>query len=364
MEFVEVSEVSIPEGEVLRITETASGQVLWEEGLELPNAKWTVKEMPKRNGRYYGIGDGKASLKMMWRNYLYPTGAVIVVNKPTDSCDDFTYYSIGTPQKGLYRFADGVGYGHITKRWSRILSVSTDGRVILTTQQTDIRYQIYYLSEPYSDAGRGISIDAKEAASGSVRIIYSPERREYLVTGTNKGSFVLPEGFSSSTAISYSSDSIRRACWSSEHNMYIGASGSTGIIRETRDGKSWESVTVFKSGTVLGVEPMSGTGKLCAVSGNSGKVALSTDGKVWTEYSAPFSGGIHYAYSPDTGIFCVIDGQGGHVTKDFMSWVSIPYGTLGNRNFRDFLHVSGGIFGGHEIDSSQIYFLSTEYELL
>ena len=53
MNFSEVTDITIPEGSVERITETNGGRVLWEKRLALPQAHWEYVDYADTSSRDY-----------------------------------------------------------------------------------------------------------------------------------------------------------------------------------------------------------------------------------------------------------------------------------------------------------------------
>lgn len=363
IDFSQVNGVKIAAGEVIRITEKATGRVLWE--LEYPSAGWQTRTITRWSGGIPGIGDTNAVARIITDySYMRPGFVIVCCYRPgnyNDGFYDFSIYSDGDE----YKFTWGSGYGVSTREFGHILAMAGDGAVLTTPSREGESggTVLYRFSNPFSVSNndKRLRIDATEASSDSMRLLFNTSRMEYLVSGTNKGSFVLPYSFTPSTTITYDSNNIRRVIWG--RGQYLGATGIDGNVYRSSDGKAWSSVQVFSSGNVLGVCDLEGTGQVCAVNSIIGKVALSRNGTSWTEYSSPFSSAQGYAYAPDKGILCVVDRSGGHVTKDFNEWVSIPYPAGKSPSFRDLIYVSAGVFIGHEKDSDTFYLLTTTTEL-
>ena len=387
MEFVKKSssviEVKIPEGDVIRITDKASGDVLWEKNLA-PKAEWITRKLSDYwnlshltsgstirclNIDNYNLSEAARKERIDIRiGYVNTNNSVGSSTFTDEGCllknSDNTW---GPRISGVPSNAGRHEAKYIEP--SRALAISNDGAMTLFYTGSS-SYSGYWISDTRKQRNGGTGIQNAIKIQSPIseqytRIIYSPERKEYLVTGMN-GAFTIPETLSGqSTQSKYSDKSIQGACWCSRDNLYYGALyNQTNVFKKrciaySPDGYSWTEVEVFPIGIeALAVVDMSKAGKLCALASN--KAAISTDGQEWTLKDVPFTSIAGYAYSPEYNLLCVVDNSAKvYLTKNLEYWQEVE--APANVKFKDFFHCADGIFAGAAYQSDRFYILTTQH---
>ena len=417
MEFVNVTGVKIPEGEVTKIRETDTGRILWEKQVwpEITSPSWLVNQtynIDAGNGQG-GVMLGISSIKYAGYDYNKHNGgdypvkdypillgirhAPGVVNYMSELRQAKTdAYGIGVID---YWGIDGLRICYMPladPTDTNILRVRRLGQngndyyafIAMSDVAQDtythgvghdykslvIYKDNYGLGDCYFSLGVPSSATTAYQSSQKVRIMpfslarnadvwitYAEERAEYLVTGLNGKSLIVPEENFLTANLNLQNSQLRRTKWVSELNMYFGAKNTnSNKISYSQDGVSWTDVKAFTRADVyaLGIEWVAANKKLCAISSNSNKIALSSDGITWEQKDTPFSAALAYSYSPDYNILCVLDASGAYITRDFKEWQQIKLPQNAPVNFRDIKYVAEGIFVAYEYYSNFIYFFS------
>ena len=199
-------------------------------------------------------------------------------------------------------------------------------------------------------------MDSKPQTEGQVYITYAKERDEFLVTGLNKGSCVVPADMTSGTSITYETSGLKRAYWVASYNRYYGVTGTNGNLLTSLDGHTWETLPALTQGTALGFVYMPEAGGAWAVGMRS--IRRHKAGSLWyNETAAPYTNAIAFAYDDDNDVLCVVESNQAYFTKDLTEWITLPLGV--NVNFRELHYYGHGIFAGYEYKGDKIYFLTS-----
>ena len=395
MEFVKkslnVTDILIPEGDVIRITDKQTGSILWEKKKDLaPYAAWhsrilydfaaSLNTVPtEANGHritfiandteYTGSNANQIALRIGYGSTGTAKGSTASFTGPRYNKSGNSSWN--KPSTQANKPLDITTYTANSGGRAYLLACSDNGVIEL------FRYNgSYYVHDNHKNKSQNrlaasydyvtgsdsysLKINAPLKSETEVYIIYSGSRNEYLVTGITGGAFTIPSELSQSlsTQTAYSSKNIGRACWCSRDNLYYGAlSDKAGYIAHSLDGYSWTEVKVFSSGSVIGVADLSTGNKLVALTSN--KAALSTDGKIWTLKDVPFKSVAGYAYSSEHDLFCVADNSGKiYLTQKFNYWQELE--APANVKFKDFVHLRDGVFAGAAYQSDRVYILTTQ----
>ena len=363
MDFSNITSITIPEGSVERITETSTKRVLWEKGPAL-SPRWLITNSVLANAGDMAGSPVIALSTALSSNKLYADGLKTVIHDTngdvvipgpalsgTDTLtirivndavvNDVRLYGIAQPflDNGLY-----IGKKN-SESWYFLRKHWTNSSV----------YTLKLTTEPSSDT--------------SVRITSSPERGEYLISGLKAGLCVIPTSVSSSSTLTYQSGrNFTKTCWASgigTSGLYFGVTGSSNQVSYSVDGTNWASSTAFNSSStrVLGVEYLSQKGKVCAISSNTGNVALSSDGINWDVRNAPFTNAVAYAYSPEYDVLSVFDKTGAYMTKNCTSWQYLKFPDNIEAVLNDMVYYRKGVFVGYEYLQKRLYFLSLIYPI-
>ncbi len=226
----------------------------------------------------------------------------------------------------------------------------------------------------------------------SLRIIHSPERGEYLVSGIhivdeghNKFEFLefvfdeqipafevnnntIPQSNIQTTKSTYG---MYNPCWCPPHYAYYGISigdvspgncfKCQGVRHKSTDGKSW---TILKPGTLVEIQEiqcLKERGILLAI-GSDNSILISFDGENWITKSPKdtiFTG----AYCPEYDFFLGISrSMNIYITRDFSNWektsISVPFVGSGG-----FFHLGDGIFAGTDIEGKYVVIITTVHHI-
>lgn len=370
MEFVEaqsnsVTDITIPEGEVIKIEEADTGRVLWEKDVLKINPTWVSTSTtlfcinhPARPIRFIARGFGNSSVV-----HLFATSA--------DNEDSQTY-QVATDEAFISGYIRCGYYQHTTDDDKiRFIAVSKDvipniynnEKPGLIIYHSDIRKTCNFVKLPTNVSMPYFSIDTKlgqdkiqfsmtTPPTNRVYITLAKDRDEFLITGLPNGTLILPVNFNSSTSLNFTFPSFLKTCRVPDLGLYF-AANNTRNISYSPDGKSWNTTQVFTTGAVLGVEYLSVSKKLCAINSSQSQIALSTDGITWNVKNAPFTNAKAFEYSEEYDVFCVIDSKGAYLTRNFSKWISVPQ----SNDFTDLLYTREGVFVAHQDGGYSVYFL-------
>ena len=382
-----VTDIAIPQGNVIKIHETNGGRVLWQKDVKL-NPKWIKLEFAQvlSNADTSSMGTGFTGiapdyswgeaqnnpLKLKSANDKYYLRAIASGGKnPKTGIDLFSKMSREiilsinyTPSSRDVPIKNNIF-------WSAGLADNIQDNVTYTYALSDNGMCAYYLYEgvyyinralePNTFGGVNVRLQTKAPVNDTeVYITYSPERGEYLVTGIKGGTFTLPENFNSSTSITQKTGNLGKSLWVKEHNKYYAIKGSDRYVQSSTDGYTWVSSQAFSSGNVSGITYMNSKDLLCAISSDKGKLATSSDGSTWNERDVPFSNALACAYSPTYNALCVVDNKKAYLSKDLNNWTEaeLPAGTT--VKFREIKHLTDGIFVGYKYEDAYIWILVLE----
>lgn len=377
MEFVKVSSgvkaVRLPDGECKRIEEAESGRVLWEKAPVLLG-EWKIADVQAY--AHNGVSGMQTLRVIEQRN---ETANIMLSLTMKNTAGDGTS---GTISEGpILKLTGGI------YQVGSALSNSLPWRVPVSVSQGDVGYGValyrYYepsrTSDYYLGRASGASYDYggesdlrlplnTPISESDLRIAYSSELGEYLISGLSGGVVVVPEKFNSSSEIKYSGVDVKGVKWIKGLGEYVGSQTSvtgSSILMRSKDGKEWtrKSLAMSRLSGKLEIEWLSKLGKLCVISSESGKLGLSADGETFEVRTVPFSGVLSLAYSESEGVLCVLTSSGAYVTSKAESWVEakLPDGDV--RNFREVIECGAGIFGCYEYGGNKLYLLSTSYRL-
>ena len=381
--FANVTDIAITQGNVVKIQETNGGRVLWEKAEKL-NPKWIKVEFVQVLGNAdtssmgtgftgiapdYSWGDAQDKpLKLNSTLRYYLRASASGGRNPTTGLDLYGKTSYGillatnySPRnyiliKNNIRFSTGES---LSNNITYIYALSDNGMCIYYLQEG-----VYYINrtlQPNSFGGVNIRLQTKAPVNDTdVYITYSPERAEYLVTGIKGGTFTLPENFTSSTSITQKTGNLGKSLWVKEHTKYYAIKGTDRYVQSSSDGYTWVSSQALSSGNISGIAYMNSKGLLCAISSDKGKLATSSDGMTWNERDVPFTNALACAYSPTYDALCVVDNKKAYLSKDFNNWTEaeLPSGTT--VNFREIKHLTDGIFVGYKYTDAYIWLLVLE----
>ena len=379
MNFADVTDIVIPQGEVIKIHETATGRVLWEKvsAIEL-NPQWYKINS---SAFYYGLQSG-GYLECIGKQDSNGTiFAAVNSMQPSINSVTNTYKacwstfesktSISISSKIKYKFSASAGPDPGAFKIISVpeLITANNGIALAATVDGDTHTITSYLfiwGDIFGSKPNQHYINTEPVDDTSVFITYSPERSEYLVTGLKKGLCVIPTtlarngaAFQDDFTYSFGIPQIflRRTKWVADLNMYFGATGTDGKVYYSSDGITWNSKQVL-SGNVLGIEYLSKQKKLIAISNNSAQIALSSDGMNWTTSTVPFSAALAYAYDSDNDVLCVVDKTKSYVSCDLENWTetAIPGGE--QVDFRTMIYLGGGVFIANSYRKNKLYVLS------
>ena len=377
MNFADITDITIPEGSVEKITETISGRVLWEKNKIVLNPAWRVQNV--ESIAYTGdINDCKISSLGISYSGNNPASEVasigVMIHNDNQVGDTLIYGKFNVEDKITFKTL-----GSNTVATSNKLSTlampkqmpSHGGGAILVKSSNSIYGNgAYLLAAPNLMNGNltgGYATTSSPVSDTSVTITYSPERNELLMTGFSNGLMVLELGVLSSQV--FHSSSLRKTCWASglgTSGLYFGATGNDGNVSYSTDGINWQTSTVYQTSNgskVLDFAYLSQKKQICAISSNSTNIALSSDGQTWKYKQAPTNKASLCAYSPKYDALCIWDNvnQKAYVTRNFETWEEATIPNTSNVNLRDLLYVREGVFVGYEYLGRKLYFLSIYY---
>ena len=373
MNFANVTDIKIPNGNVIKIEETDTGRVLWEKNAFEINPVWQ-----STSTRLFYQNDYNAHpIRFIARGATTDYGALYLFATSADYLDSATgTYNWATDEAHINGVIYAGYYQHTTDNDKiRFIAVSKDVKPNTYNNQkqgliiyhSDIRKTCNFLKLPNARTMNYESFDRKSTSANKLEInMTSPptnrvyitlaeDRDEFLITGLS-GTQILPINFNSSTPIvSGGGVNLLRTCRVPDLGLYF-AANNTRDINYSEDGISWSFCPVFTSGTVLGVGYAGVSKKLCAINASNSEIALSTDGMTWNVKNAPFTNAKAFDYSADYDIFCVIDNKGAYLTRNFSKWIFAPQ----SNNFTDLLYTRDGIFVAHQDGGNSVYFLFTD----
>lgn len=370
--FANVTDITIPQGNVIKIHETNTGRVLWEKksGLII-NPSWQSTKTSLANPHRLPGNP----IHIIARAYADTSGVTLFT-----TTDDYSVNTIETAgvdvflNKTVIKGSSYANYGSMNN--VRFIAVTKDSQPNIYNSQKSGLLLIYngnannygFIEIPYRVTTTFAALDnsgfypilyanTTPKLTSRVYITLAPDRNEFLITGLSNGLLILPANFNSSTALNYDivNGNLTRPCRVPDLGLYFAANGSNSVSY-SQDGRTWNTAKVFTKGSILGVEYISKQKKLCAVNAYQSQIALSTDGLTWEIKDAPFSNATAFDYSPDYDYFCVTDNKGAYVTQNFSKWFSAPL----SNNFTDLLYTYAGVFAAHQDGASDIYFLFTD----
>ena len=250
MEFVNVKSVTIPEGDVKRIVETLTGRVLWEKApdkapfsfgrtptLEVAGRK-AITTSSNVNILYLSRWEKSTSNYPMCAFYrdlststaYLSDGGTVAPRIDAKSAGSYVLEHTGQntseyADRRIEAVSDMIDAdSHTGLVMTRGIDATTGG---LTNDYYFVRLNGYH----YPTTGTAFKkMDSKPQTEGQVYITYAKERDEFLVTGLNKGSCVVPADMTSGTSITYETSGLKRAYWVASYNRYYGVTGTNGNL--------------------------------------------------------------------------------------------------------------------------------------
>ena len=363
MNFANVTDIKIPNGNVIKIEETDTGRVLWEKNAFEINPVWQSTKTSLVNIHVLP----STPVHIIARSQA--TSNYVGLFATTDVYDTVTYQSASEEAGvgGYINISDGaIGAGqkirYIAASKDVVPNIYNNQKPGLLLVHLGLKNTYGFMKISSSvyrsfigDVMATLNLNISEPTN-RVYITLAQDRDEFLVTGIPNGTIILPTNFNSSTPVNFdAAHKFLKTCRVPDLDLYFATNDTRNIFYST-DGKSWNDTQVFTYGTVLGVEYASVSKKLCAINAYEAEIALSTDGITWNVKNAPFTNAKAFDYSPDYDIFCVVDNNGAYLTRDFSKWISVP---LAN-NFTDLLYTRAGVFVAHQDGAHDIYFLFTD----
>ena len=362
MIFANVSDITIPEGSVEKITETATGRVLWERGLSELKGHWEAVEFSNNPSayNYYGYmlggvdtGDGielfnMADDKIMSHFSYKPSGAVSDVYALWRGSKlnnyDFTQYGAKTDENFDFNVntpVKAVTVDPISKIW-----VCTNGATYASNVFNPIQYKNERLAKNNDN----------NVNMHSLYACWSPELERFCLVGAttsgvgqsylidtsgnirNSNTNITSANFYGANTLNYS-----HIAWSSKLKIFV-VSDFNGL-HISRDGLNWEdrainSVSNAPSGATL---PTGSTFRamvwvpsldifvIATYSSKKWFIYKSSDCYNW-EYVTTLSTAssntsemyIDFCWSPDTQILLLSGAKTSYITRDFNDWIEIP----------------------------------------
>ena len=367
MNFSEVTDITIPEGSVERITDS-SNRVLWEKGVKLSPSWLITSSEPANTSNGLGL----------------PVVAITPFANPSSSSSQVVYnvstvtrsnggdeYVVTSPVISLNSSKDtlivkGYSTGSVGYTLYGIAKPRHDSYAGIAIH-FDKNYEKYYLRKDYYSQTSVIQLTTEPISATSVCITHAVERSEFLISGLKAGLCVMPTGFSSGYTMTYQSGrNFSKTSWASgigTSGLYFGVTGTNGSVSYSVDGTTWMTSTALSSGNVLGVVYLSKKNKVCAISSNTKKLAISSDGVNWETKDAPTSQTTAYCYSPDYDVLCLFDTTGAYITKNLSSWEYLPFSDNARATLHDVIYYGYGTFIGYEYLVNKLYFLSLTYPI-
>ena len=400
LEFANVTDIAIPQGDVTKIAETATGRVLWEKkaypdlslswmraSANIGFSNSTDEQLIRGAGKLYYYGAGGRGDK--------GDGVVVCIRHTTFTSALQTHRLVRISIKEGEAVNNKKQYGLYSTVWPSPLAITSrsnfDNSYYLVAVGDDSFKNCYGVSDyvindnyevkgfllldyptdkknclcPYKNDSFSSASDVTNLAtlpqgmpSGQkVCITYSNARNEFLITDGSKLYLTNALGGVKTYLVS----SIRKTVWVNELNMYVGVTGSDKNIQYSQDGITWTSVELETSTNVIDIEWLSEKKQLCAL--GKKQIALSSDCKTWTVKDAPFTNAICCAYSSDVDALCVVNTAAGYATRDFNEWKSLPIINNDTVTFREVVHIGQGIFIGYAWDADKIYFFSVAHTI-
>lgn len=391
MIFDNVTDITIPQGNVVKIHETNSGRVLWEKLCP----QWTVIPVKDIIG-----GDNSRNGKIFWIAYAPVLGPWVflllsydgttfslernihisgVLSKTTrvklgDSNSwGYTFSSVPNQKLGgEYTVKIPAGLANASSsnhfllyEYSHIYDTKSDPSNPNSPMLLSTKYRFRWL--PYSGNGRSL-INTKPPVynDGEVYITHSPERKEYLITGIQGGTFTVPETAPTPTNYPYGFDftftqngqNLGQTIWVSTHNRYYGITAKDTYVQKSENGYTWQQAQVFTNGNVSGITYLGQKNLLCAINSSQNQIATSSDGITWTKQNVPFTNALLCAYSEENDVFCVVNSKEAYVSRDLSNWIRIPLPDNITVNFHCFLYTLCGVFIGCAMEDEYLYVLS------
>ena len=373
MIFANVTDITIPEGNVIKIHETDSGRVLWEKKNTEIHPVWHIADIKLA----FGSAGNKGSIRCISRNEDSSRSrfSLCSVNLTSDTCDAWGFWgdlsrSNDTTYLTYYPGGMFTQNAYSVLALTEVFSPSGSHGVVYAHHLNSDSYFFQRGANAYNSLNLSDSFSLKTLgpqSKDSVRITFSPERHEYLVTGLSNGrSCILPDDFTSSSLFIYRSgtpySNFKNTHWVSAFNSYYAASGDDKNVYSSTDGLIWSDFNASSKGNVFDILFLAKQKKLCAVSNN--QISLSEDGITWSYIDVPFYNAIVAAYSHDSGHLCVADSRNAYLTHDFVNWVEANLPLNRSVNFGSLLYLHEGIFvAADPLESApngEIYLLSLE----
>lgn len=364
MNFAEVTDVVIPVGSqnksVAKITETSTGRVLWEKGIKI-SPHWLVTKsiiVSSNIGSQPVVGLSS----VLSSDGLYSDGLKTVIQEHETSGVVETAPNLSWRAGiDIVKIGSNGGDAPASYVFYAISKPCNPERYLVRQSNTSE----YYLNKTYNQ--RTLKLTTAPISNTSVKITISPERNEMLISGLSAGLGVMPTDFSSGYTMEYQSGrNFSRTCWAAgigASGLYFGVTGTNKDVSYSVDGKNWSTSTALSSGNVLGVEYLNQKKKVCAISSNTKKLAISSDGINWEQRDTPTNKAVAYCYSPEYDVLCVFDNTGAYMTKNFTSWKYLAFPSSLGATLTDVVYYRKGVFVGYEYGNDRLYFLSIHYPI-
>lgn len=409
IDFTGVTDIAIPEGNVTKITETYTGQVLWEKPTEFArSANWYVYDSPYASSKVFRCLTSP-NYNRSWLECTFGLGNFAVIYlKMSSHKGGVDYYTIGGPNE-TNRVSMSSGFRDAPSKYSvinvkvsaQIATISDDCKVLgfddskICLIRNPHNYKIIWVDSIVNKTGYSFFISSKYRLLWNAdkdgffdsflsNIVYSKTREEYLITGlklveddNDKVILKLPSdfyctfnsstgGFKNNTEGICISKRLGRAIWCDGLGKYCGipllksetTKGkymTSSMVSTSSDGETWLDMYGVVGGSVSDICYCKG--QIIAV-GTGSYLGVSTDGNSFKYIRTPFSGALKIAYSPDEDIIAVLTNQGAYLTRDLQEWSECLLPNGESIEFQDFEHCRWGIFMAHEKDSNKMYFVS------
>ena len=363
MIFDNVTDITIPQGNVIKIHESISGRVLWQKINPLNPICFSLSSGDIASSRT----TDELAISCIAKNVSYLTSNTQSVLRscflsnsssvsPGTACAPIlSKKNVGASKFVISgsggKYAGGPAYFFYSN--GEFYSASDDGSLLFGKSDSG-----YRLARFYNSGSSLLNFNTNNPRSEiSVYISFSPERNEYLVTGIKGGAFSLPYNFGASTSINPSGFNLAKSLWADSLNNYFALNYiPSKFLYFSEDGINWTQSIVFASGNVTDIVWLSKKGLLCALNSSKQKIAVSSDGISWFELDVPFSNPMCAAYSHELDLLCVVNNLNAYLSYNLSDWtqVSLPK----KIDFRDFFYVNYGIFAGYAYKSDALLLLA------
>ena len=386
MNFVDITDITIPEGSVEKITETSTGRVLWQKKLklsDLTNTHWETipttsliaidsfeiarSVLDTGNGveifsmlegssgcstRFHLNTNGSlANRYTMWRGTPLQSDDIAELNYRALSSDEQQTKTepIDTNNTGWSSAVKSVAIDPVSKVWCAI-----SNKFYAVSSQNPTKWQqLPVLS----------SEEADDDSKNYFGVTWSPKLKRFCVWGQYGSCLIdntgLIRGSKSTLLNSYGfspSQYPGKIVWSEKLELFVcnlDKPQSTDPMRIylSSDGLTWNRVGVPLLGdTPIGsevrdIEWMSELGVfvLTVVKGATVTVYKSNDGynfeyvKKFTDMGGTLSSLL--CYSPDQNVLLLLSQKKSYITRDLVNWTEIPY-HVGTSNTQYFLRIT------------------------